>query len=282
MLRVTCHFLVLKSPAALWSHKHYTGNRTESTNCLLRYFVSHYFIVLATWASVFLFFKPIILQLQHFTVPPCSPLCLYKLTKCNARHHLNNFPVELVTLPILPHNTAQDRFHYAIDIFDLVDRLWSEISDIPEYEALSIDNNEITGVQQLAKFPSPVKLYINKKTVGRLLTVVLRCGSRVQRAVVGVHSQGRKMDYDDRCTVRLWVCYCSYVTEYRTVQGNSYTNVCLRGVKQSWRWCFIILYYIYTLQQSAFVCYFITDGSLFFDFVYPEQAGSAFLLNVCN
>jgi len=36
------------------------------------------------------------------------------------------------------------------------------------------------------------------------------------------------------------------------------------------------------LLQSTFVGYFTINGSLFLDYVYPEQAGSTFFLKVCN
>jgi hypothetical protein len=40
--------------------------------------------------------------------------------------------------------------------------------------------------------------------------------------------------------------------------------------------------YSYILKQSTVVGYFIIDGPLFLEYVYPEQAGSAFLLKVSN
>jgi hypothetical protein len=78
LLRVTCDFLVSKSPSALQSHQCYTGNRTGSRNNELRYFVISYFIALAKRTTVLTFIKPITLQLQRFTGPPSGTLCLYK------------------------------------------------------------------------------------------------------------------------------------------------------------------------------------------------------------
>jgi hypothetical protein len=79
LLRVTCDFVALKRPAALQSHNHYTENRTGYKKNQRWYLILSYCIVLAKWACVFIFFKPITLQLQHFTGSQCSTLGLYKL-----------------------------------------------------------------------------------------------------------------------------------------------------------------------------------------------------------